>query len=138
MFIDNKLIEVILEITNGGLIAVTFVLPTAQEITFKKYRKIVNGVEIKTAKKVTDIFIQDNNLFKQLKKRAIYLLVINPPDFSWLKCPFCDRIPDDVIDLFKARRLKEAIGRLVIKCSYCSRYYKIPFPPKSFLEYDIL
>ncbi|MGC8880752.1 MAG: hypothetical protein ACP5OX_00505 [Minisyncoccia bacterium] len=132
-------VEIIPDITKiGEMVGVKFVLPTGEELIFEICRKLSNGVEILTVKKVNDFFLEDSVLFQKLKKKAIHLLITNPPDFSWLKCPFCNSIPDEIFDLLKARRVKEIAGRLVIKCPYCGRYYKIPPSPKDFLDYDII
>ncbi|HOK17179.1 MAG TPA: hypothetical protein PL164_00210 [Candidatus Paceibacterota bacterium] len=131
-------IETIVEFSQVGFpISVTFVLPNGKEITFVPARKIIDGINTETVKKINDFFLEDDDLFYELKRKGKNLLIFNPPEASWLKCLYCDKIPQELLDIMKARKLKEMIGR-VVQCPYCKRFYKIPTPPASFLKYNLI
>jgi len=132
-------IETIIDFSQIGFpVSVTFVLPNGKELTFVPDKKIIDNIDIITVKKISGFFVEDSALFNKLKKKALTLLIYNPPDVSWLKCPYCERIQQEILDMLKTKRLREIAGHQVIQCPTCKRFYKIPTPPPSFLKYNLI
>jgi len=130
--------ELIVEFSPIGFpISVTFFIE-GQEVIFIPSRKIINGSEIRKVKKTSSEWL-DDELYKMGYRQALSLLITDPPDASWLKCPYCGIISDSILELVKAKRIKEIVGRTV-QCSNCNRFYKIPDPPLSskFEKYNLL
>ena len=109
-----------------------------KEVVFIPVRKIIDGSKVIKTKKTSSEWL-DDAIYKLAYRKALNLLIIDPPDASWLKCPYCGVISDSILELVKAKRIKEIVGRTV-QCSNCNRFYKIPDPPLSskFEKYNLL